>query len=295
MTQARDADLVIATWLDDGPIHLPDETRRAITVGLRTQPRTRPWAVLGGSWRTPLSIFVTAAAIVLAVGGLSAFLLSQRPGGVGTTPGLSPVVSPSPSLSPSPSVSPAAVPSPSSPPSRESDPSSAVSELTATFISRKHGYSVGYAPGWPTMPSTLVGPWDPVVTPQPAFEPYDYIQTEGGGTFRAASAVIPDGAPVDDWIVQHLTHSDVPACSAPRDSLETVAVDGQAGRLRGFCDSAAEIEVTVVVGRRVYLFTLFRGERATVEAEERALFDAMLATIQLSPEDAEVAPSASPA
>jgi hypothetical protein len=86
MTQPRDPDAIIATWLDDGPIDLPEETRRAIVVGLRTQPRARPMAILGGLPVNPLTRFVAAAAIVLAVGGLSIFVLSNRSGGPGTAP-----------------------------------------------------------------------------------------------------------------------------------------------------------------------------------------------------------------
>ena len=86
MNQPRDLDPIIATWLDDGPIDLPDETRRAIAVGLRTQPRARRMAILGGSSMSPLNRLVAAAAIVLAVGGLSVFVLSNRGGGAGGTP-----------------------------------------------------------------------------------------------------------------------------------------------------------------------------------------------------------------
>jgi len=268
MSHLRDPDLIIATWLDDGPVTLPDETRRAIAVGLRTQGRVRRLAILGWSM-FPLSRFVAAAAIVLAVSGLAIVVQSNRTGGAGS------VTSPTPLASPTATVSPS------------------VPAMTRTFISRKHGYSVRYPAGWATTVATSVGPWSPITHPQPADDQYDYIDG-GGGFFRAASAVLPAGARVDDWIGQYLTDSDIPACTPPRISLEPVTIDGQAGRLRGFCGDAKEIEVTVVVGDRVYLFTLFRGSKITTEAEERALFDAMLATIALDPADAEVALTASP-
>jgi hypothetical protein len=100
-----------ATWLDDGPIELPSETRRAISVGLRTQPRPRRLAILGGSSMSPINRFATAAVIVLAVGALSAFVLSNRGGGPGGTP--PPSASGAPSAAPSPLASPSIVPSPS--------------------------------------------------------------------------------------------------------------------------------------------------------------------------------------
>ena len=45
MTGPRDPDAIIATWLEDGPIDLPEETRRAIVVGLRT-------SLARGGWRS---------------------------------------------------------------------------------------------------------------------------------------------------------------------------------------------------------------------------------------------------
>ena len=87
MNQPRDPDAIIATWLDDGPIELPDETRRAISVGLRTQPRLRRVAILGGSSMSPINRLAAAAVIVLAVGGLSIFVLANRGGDSGGVPG----------------------------------------------------------------------------------------------------------------------------------------------------------------------------------------------------------------
>jgi hypothetical protein len=81
--------------------------------------------------------------------------------------------------------------------------------------------------------------------------------------------------------------------------LAEVTIDGHAGRLRGFCGDppATEIEATVVVNNRVYLFTLFRfveGNETASEAHERALFDAFAATIKLNPQDVQVRPSIVP-
>ena len=140
MNQPRDPDAIIAAWLDDGPIELPDETRRAISVGLRTQPRLRRVAILGGSSMSPLNRLVAAAAIVLAVGGLSAFVLSNRGGGPGATPGPSastaPVATPSPS--PSPSPSPTIAPSPSASPVSTTG--------WVPFTSSHYGYTIAYPP-----------------------------------------------------------------------------------------------------------------------------------------------------
>jgi len=57
----------------------------------------------------------------------------------------------------------------------------------------------------------------------------------------------------------------------------------EVGRIRDGCEGEVEATVvaTVVVGRRVYLFTLFNDE-----PDRRAVFDAFAETIDLRPEDA---------
>jgi len=71
-------------------------------------------------------------------------------------------------------------------------------------------------------------------------------------------------------------------------------IDGLAGRYRGFCGDANEVEATVVAGDRVYMFTLFQGDRVSTEAEERAVFEALLATITLDPAAADRPASPAP-
>jgi hypothetical protein len=124
MTQSRDPETLISMWLEDGPIELPDETRRAIAVGLRTQSRVRRWAFPGGITMTPLTRVATAAAILVAVGAVSLLLVSNRNttsvGGVAppSASSLAPTSAPSviaslaPSASPSSSAVAAATPSP---------------------------------------------------------------------------------------------------------------------------------------------------------------------------------------
>jgi hypothetical protein len=117
MNQRRDPETIISMWLEDGPIELPVETRRAIEVGLRTQSRARRVRFLGGITMLPLTRLATAAAILVAVGAVSLLLFSNRNNGsVGVVPSASaPSLMPSltPSASPSPSAVAAATPKPS--------------------------------------------------------------------------------------------------------------------------------------------------------------------------------------
>jgi len=78
--------------------------------------------------------------------------------------------------------------------------------------------------------------------------------------------------------------------------MESVAVDGQDGRILGFCGvpPAPQIEATFVVDNRAYLFTLYDGREAPDEQEARALFDRLAATITLDPASALGSPKPSP-
>jgi hypothetical protein len=100
MNATRDADAILAAWLDDGPLALPDDTRRAIAVGLRTTPQRRGrFGRLGGSTRasSPLALRLAAAFGALALIGAIAFVTWQD-----RLPAIVPGASPSPSPSPAP-------------------------------------------------------------------------------------------------------------------------------------------------------------------------------------------------
>ncbi len=64
----------------------------------------------------------------------------------------------------------------------------------------------------------------------------------------------------------------------PRSQQAEITIDGQSGRI---AECPNEIEATVVVGGRLYLFTLSHDR-----SDARAVFDAFAATIDLTPETA---------
>src|SRR5436190_13715034 len=133
MNQRRDPDAIIAMWLEDGPIALPDETRRAISVGLRTQPRARQMAILRGlPIMIPITRLATAAAIVLAVGAVSILALSNRGGGPGGVA--------SPSVAPSSSAVVSTMPSPSV----TASPAPLSTAGWIPFASTRYGYAIAY-------------------------------------------------------------------------------------------------------------------------------------------------------
>src|SRR5262245_37918145 len=103
MNLHNDPDAVMAAWLADGPFALPQETRSAISVGMRTVTRRRP----GNSIRRVrlpaldlrrLSIVVGATAAVVVLAGLVLNLWANAPrvGNPSPSPSASPTASPMP-------------------------------------------------------------------------------------------------------------------------------------------------------------------------------------------------------
>jgi hypothetical protein len=75
----RDPELVLAEWLDEGPVDLPDTTRRAILTALPTTPQARR-GPFGARWfnvtRQLARAAVVALVAVVAIGG--AYLFGSR-------------------------------------------------------------------------------------------------------------------------------------------------------------------------------------------------------------------------
>ena len=100
MTAKRDLDLIVSTWLDEGPADLPDATRRAILTSLPTIRQARrgrfaPWR--STRMTTPFRLAAAAIVAVVAIGG-AIYVLNPPglfgPGGPSTTPVPSPTTQP---------------------------------------------------------------------------------------------------------------------------------------------------------------------------------------------------------
>ena len=262
MTQPRDLDPIIATWLEDGPVELPAETRRAISVALRTQPRARQVAILRGLPMSAFSRFATAAAIVLAIGALSAYVLSNRASGPGATPVPSVSAAPSATASPSPSPSPSAAPTPTATP-----PSTAG---WLPFTSSHYGYKIAYPPT--SVATQATRDWvfakDRLVPPAPG----GALDVFLGGPNGNQTAVIgfavdvPAGTSEDAWLTSYYAGSGF--CPTMPTFLP-ITVDGHPGRL----DPCYDAQAFVFVGHRVYVFVIFRTGM-------QPLFKAFLSTVK---------------
>ena len=272
MNPPRERSAIVAAWLEEGPNELPDFTRRAIAVDIRTTRQSRRSIWFLGRFptvdRLSLVALAAVAVMVLAIAGLAVSRIAPDGGNVGGPP---PGPTASASLSPSEAPS-ATAPRPTT---------MVVPAMTETHVSARYGYSVRYPADWSVREAS--GEWWPPdwkLDPQSDVELFDFISAGEAPFLRAAStpllARLPD---VNDWIDEFMTFGD-PSCVPPREAQELISIDGAPGRLRDRC---GEVEATIVLEGRVYMFTLAIGDGVT---NGRGLFDAFAATIDLRPEDA---------
>jgi len=220
-----------------------------------------------------VSIFArvaVAAVLVIAVGLVAGNIVRRQPDlpSVGGSPTPSPTAVSTPS--PSPSASPAAHVFPA---------------LSSMFVSPTNGFTFGYIDRGGL--KTAKELWDPVTQPRPDNtgahdEPFDVVETGYSAVFKGASTVIPDGVSIDAWVDEYLWPR---ACGIPRSEQADITIDGHSGKI---VECANHIEGTVVAGGRLYLFQLLHRR-----SDARAFFDAFVATIKLTPEDA-AAPTSTP-
>jgi hypothetical protein len=270
MNARRDPDRLIHAFLMEGQTELADQVFDAV----RTVTERKRQRVVIGPWRTPIMnklvpIGLGAAAVVVAL-VIGTRLLGPAPGDPASSPTVEPSATAEPSVSaPSPSDSGTASPAASTPP------------LTQTFTSQMHGFSVSYPEGWTARAATE--PWADA-TQGPVFtDPFSdilYDPVLGDHLhLRFASHPIGDSTP-DAWVAEQMAGG---GCTA----AEPITVDGATGRIDD-CDL-----VVVATAGRGYWIALGASDDDPVAtaAYDRAWFEAVLATVQLQPEDAvDVAP-----
>jgi len=141
----------------------------------------------------------------------------------------------------------------------------------STFVSQVNRFSAKYVDRGEGTLEPATEPWDP--GNEQDDDGVDVIDTFEDATFTGASAAVPDGVDVDDWVDQTVSPD---GCDEPRSQQAEITVDGQPGRLT----ECPELFVaTVVAGDRLYRFTLFHDR-----SDARAYFDAFLATVDLTPD-----------
>ena len=246
------------------PQRAPD---RVLHAALATIDTTRQRRVLvPAPWRLPtmngFAKVAVAAVAVLAIGVLGLAVL--RPGsgsGVGGQPTPSPTASPTPD--------------PSAPP-----------PLGGTFISDVHGISLAYPTGWVTDPATR--PWTPgegLNYESPALDVIHDPKLDDN-LFLAIASEPLEGKTGDAWVADFLGDPDDGCGTTP---IEPITIDGVSGRM---CEQLA----AVTTGGLGFHFRIYTGDESSLSGYyDKAWFETVLATVQLSPEDAVAAtPSGSP-
>jgi len=243
MSAPRDPDLILADWLDDGPLRLPDQTRRAIAVGLRSTSQRRPG--FGRPWRShPMSPFVKIAGGAIALVLVAAVGLSMLapPGNVAGPPAPSATGSPTPR------------------------PSAAASNGETRYWSVRYSYDIELPHGWTPTPS--VRTWTMAQDQHDWLSPAaDQFRAPGHTLlFTVFAAPIPAGMSSDDWISTYASPdasssptASFAACTPQPVDLGTVTVDGHPASFRrepaiGDCGGTYAF---VPVGDRMYVFAIW--------------------------------------
>jgi hypothetical protein len=264
MTTPRDPDRLIHAFVLEGAEQLDDQVYDVVRAEI---DRERQRVVIG-PWRVPtvsklLPIGLGAAAVIAVV-----FIGSRFIGSPTSNVG-------GPSSQPPASTAPA-----SAAPSRATPP------LTQTFTSQMHGFSVSYPEGWTARAATE--PWTGTGGPHYPDPFADLLIDPGLGDHLFlifGSQPIGNSTP-DEWVAE-LMAADCPA-------TEPIAVDGATG-LIGANDCDFVYVATAGRGYRIRLYISPDETSSAVAQYDRAWFEAVLATVQLQPEDAvDVAPSATP-
>jgi hypothetical protein len=107
MTANDQLDTVLGAWFDEGPMDLPDATRRAILTSVPTTRQARRGLFAPGRFFPMPTLYRVAAVLVIAVVALggAAFLFGRNSSGPS---GPAPTPTPTPTLAPAPSSGPTA-------------------------------------------------------------------------------------------------------------------------------------------------------------------------------------------
>lgn len=255
----NDFDLVARAWLDDGPTRMSDGPLLSALEEVHT---TRQRRAVWPAWRaTPMSIFARlagAAVLVVGAGILAVNILPRQPEGVG-------------GRSPSPS------------PARSLD----FPSLTTTFVSPRNGFSIKHPANVAIDPATQILGFGP--RPDDGF---DVLDTGLAAVFKGGLTGTPvmengfvagsETDTIDTWIDDQL--KDYVRCGVPRSRQAEITIDGLSGRI---AECPNQIEATVLAGPWLYVFTLSHNR-----SDARAVFDAFVATVDLTPETAVDFPAA---
>ena len=283
MTQTRDIERLLDTWLGDDGSMLPDRVIDASLAQIDTTPQRR--VLIRVPWRIPTfnnharMALTAVAAVVVVVGGI-ALLRPGTSSGPGGAPSSAPSAEPSPSVSPSPSTAPSPAPSPVS------------TSGWLPFSSDRYGYQIRYPPtstglGAIETAATMVTPasrdWsletDKDIESQAAFDrtlaavDLFVLGPDGSQIYvYAFAASVPPGMSEDEWLTTYYEGRST-VCSQAVE-WQPITIDGRTGRL-DVNDRCADEQAFVFFDGRVYSFGIG-------QPNQRALLEAFLSTVRFS-------------
>ncbi len=219
------------------------------------------------TWRMQLAIRSAPLGVVL----IGAVIL----GGCGGQAAMPSARAAAPSASPSLTPAPTATTEPS--PSQMSAP-----PLTQSFTSTLHGISLSHPEGWTAEAATNL--WTDGPNSHSILDPHDdrlLHPTLRDHLFLSISSQPIGASTPEDWITaQMAAWADLEECTA----TEPIAVDGATGLIGG---EGCDLAVVTTDGRGYWIsLRASKDDPSAVAPYDRAWFEAVLATVDLRPEEA---------
>ena len=170
----------------------------------------------------------------------------------------------------------------------EATTASELPQFMQDFTSAQHAYTIKYPPGWTVTAATR--PW-------PFGSEGDHEGDATADTFRSPSSsglvvssqALPAGMTEDQWFAAYLTGASPvhPECNPARAEWEPITIAGHAAGVHGGLAQCSFTEAIAIVAGRAYVFTAYPYLDAPSSVIfDRALLDALLATVVFHPEDA---------
>jgi len=290
MTAPRDPDAILAAWLEEGPLVLPQATKRAIAVTTRTthrsrRPRWMPWR--SPNMNTPIR-FVLAGVAVLALAVTGMYLLNPTRDGPSVGSSSSASISPSPSLQSS-----------ASPPASSSAQQRLDTADWASYSSERYDFTIGHPAAWTVQPATRdwaldVDARDWRSNGQESFiEPNDNIRVSAWSVATDGSTAIKAGGiDVEAWVEAYCEASANTPCTGIADRAVPLCLewrDCHPGLLVAFKDDVQAFFTNGSPGAPMVVVAVWWAESAPAVAPyggSRRLLEAFLSTMCVWPEDA---------
>jgi hypothetical protein len=246
MTTPREPDSIVAAWLEEGPTELPEATRRAIAVNIRTTHQTRRlnWVPWRNPSMNPLArLAVIAAGMVVAIGG-AVYILT--PGGqIGGQPS---TVAPS-----------SAPPSPSQAPSPSQSASPMDTATWTTYTSERYGITIAHPADFTERPAVRDWTFEADAANWLSTAQESFVRQDGQLRVSAWSVAVEPGTTVEAWIQAYCSKNTEPCTGIADRAIAVYAEprDRHPGLLVSFAD---DVQAFFLSGDRISVIASWRPD-----------------------------------